>query len=203
MALVSGKPISKQLIVIINEDLTDNSKLAQAIHWMGENEKSPILYLVPVERLENMMVVSRNMATMKAVTSANRLQVSAKTVLTEDWLETLKKVIGPNDIIVCQEEQTVLTGRFKTEALGEYLSENFKNPIQTMSGYYHPVQTAAKKWMHELIGLLGVLVILGVFTWLQINGEKALNDPYASIFVTLLFIIEMSVIIVWYKLAFR
>lgn len=203
MAFVSENPISKQLIVVINEDLANNSKLAQAIHWMGTNDNCSILYLVPVERLENMLTVSRNMATMKAVTSANRLQVSAKTVLSEDWLKTLKKVVGPDDIIVCQEEQTVLNGRFKPEPLGDYLSEKFNNPVQTMSGYYHPVQTIAKKWMHELIGLIGLLVILGVFTWLQINVEEALIDPYGSIFIIITFIIEMGSIIIWHKFAFR
>jgi len=203
MNLIPENTKSKQLIVVINEDLANNSKLSQAIHWIGANDHCSILYLVTVDRLENMLTVSRNMATMKAVTSANRLQVSTKIVLSEDWLKTLKTVIRPDDIIVCQEEQTVLNGRFKPEALGDYLSENFKNPIQTMSGYYHPVQTAAKKWMHELIGLLGVLVILGLFTWLQIYVDNALDNPYSSIFVTITFIIEMGVVIVWHKLAFR
>ncbi len=203
MAFVSENPISKQLIVVINEDLANNSKLAQAIHWMGTNDNCSILYLVPVERLENMLTVSRNMATMKAVTSANRLQVSAKTVLSEDWLKTLKKVVGPDDIIVCQEEQTVLNGRFKPEALGDYLSEKFNNPVQTMSGYYHPVQTMAKKWMHELIGLMGLLVILSVFTWLQIKVDEALVDPYGSIFIMITFMIEMGAIIIWHKFTFK
>ena len=203
MAIVSENPISKQLIVVINEDLANNSKLSQAIHWMGSNDNCSILYLVPVERPENMLTVSRNMATMKAVTSANRLQVSSKIVFSEDWLITLEKVVGPNDIIVCQEEQTVMNGRFKPESLGNFLAEKFSNPIQSMSGYYHPVRTKAKKWMHELVGLLGVLVILGGFTWVQINVDKALDDPYALIFVMITFIIEMCAMIVWHKLAFR
>lgn len=202
MDFVTENSISRQLIVVINEELANNSKLAQAIHWMGANGHCSVLYLVPVSRPENMLTVSRNMATMKAVTSANRLPVSAKTVLSEDWLKTLKKVIGPNDIIVCQEEQTVLNGHFKPEALGDYLSEKFNNPVQTMSGYYHPVQTIAKKWMHELIGLIGLLVILGVFTWLQINVDEALADPYGSIFIMITFMIEMGAIIIWQKLAF-
>ena len=203
MDIVAETPINKQMIVVINEDLANNSKLAQSIHWMGANDHCSILYLVPVERLENMLTVSRNMATMKAVTSANRLQVSVKTVLSEDWLKTLKKIVRPADIIVCQAEQTVMNGRFKPESLGDYLSEKFNNPVQTMSGYYHPVKTMAKKWMHELVGLLGVLVILGVFTWLQINGEKALVDPYASIYIMITFVIEMALVIIWHKLTFR
>jgi hypothetical protein len=202
MALVAENTISKQLIVVINEDLANNSKLAQAIHWMGTNDNCSILYLVPVERLENMVMVSRNMATMKAVTSANRLQVSSKTVLSEDWLKTLGKVIGPNDIIVCQEEQTVLNGRFKPVSLGSFLTKKFTNPVQIMSGYYHPIQTTVKKWMHELIGLIGLLVILGVFTWLQINVDEALIDPYGSIFIMITFIIEMGAIIIWHKFTF-
>jgi hypothetical protein len=203
MEKVAETPIYKQLIVVINEDLANNSKLAQAIHWMGANDNCSILYLVPVERLDNMLTVSRNMTTMKAITAGNRLQVSVKTVLSEDWLKTLKKVVKPNDIIVCQEEQTVVNGRFKPEALGDFLSEKFNNPVQTMSGYYHPVQTMAKKWLHELIGLLGVLVILGVFTWLQITVDKALADPYASIYIMITFMIEIGLVIIWHRLTFR
>lgn len=192
-----------QLIVLINEDLANNSKLAQAIHWMGSNDNCSILYLVLVNRLDNMITVSRNMATMKAISAGNRLNVSVKTVLSEDWQEALKKVIGPNDIVVCQEEETVLNGRFKPEALGDYLSVKFNYPVRTMSGYYHPVQARAKKWLRELIGLIGVLVILGVFTWLQINVDTALTDPYDTIYVIFTFIIEMGAIIIWHKFAFR
>lgn len=203
MNLLAENTDSKKMIVVINEDLANNSKLAQAIHWMGAKDHFSILYLVPVERLENMLSVSRNMATMKAVTSANRLQVSARTVLSDEWCKTLEKEIGPKDVIVCQAEQTVLNGRFKPEALSDFLSEKFNNPIQIMSGYYHPVQAMAKKWTRELISLLGVLVILGVFTWLQINGDKALADPYASIYIMITFMIEMGLVIIWHKLTFR
>lgn len=203
MDLTRDRNLSKHLIVIITEDLANNKGLAQEVHWLGFNENCPIYYLVLVDRVDNMLTISRNMATMKAVTSANRLQVDFKLILTEDWLETLGKVTYPGDIIICQEEQSVIIGRLNTIPLCEFLTNKFNNSVRTMSGYYHPLKTTAKKWGREIFGYLGLLIIMAGFTWLQISLDQALDNPISTVYSVITFCIELGMILIWYKFAFR
>lgn len=194
---------SKRLIVLIADCQANNHDLAHAVHWMADRERRSVLYLVLGDDCENMLEVSRNMATMKAVTSGNRLPVDVKLVGKGYWIDELRKITSPADVILCQEEQTVVNGLFKTIPIGDFLSSHFSAPVRTISGYYHPFQTQAKKWLHEFFALLGFLVIMAVFTWLQIRLDQAFGGPAAKIYVIVMFGVEMGAIWAWYKFAYR
>ena len=96
------KTKANRIIALINEDLINRNDLAQELYRLGTQSDSPIIYMVVVNREENMATVIRNMATMRAVTAANRLMVEVKTALTSDWLVMLRKLVKPGDLVVCQ-----------------------------------------------------------------------------------------------------
>lgn len=203
MRLPIDQKQSRRLIVLIPDCQADDYDLARAVHWMAEGDRLSVLYLVLGDDCENMLEASRNMATMKAVTSGNRLTVDVKLIEKGNWIDELRKIIRPADVILCQEEQTVINGLFKTIPIGDFLSSQFNVPVRTISGYYHPFQTQAKKWLHEFFALLGFLVIIAVFTWLQIRLDQAFGGPLAKIYVIVMFCIEMGAIWTWYKFAYR
>ena len=193
--------ICKRLIVVINEDIVNNHELSQEIYQMGTREQCCILYLVLVQHLEDILPVSRNMATMKAMTAGNRLQVDVKTIISEDWLETIKKLVHSGDVIVCQAEQTVRNGLFRTKPLYEFLSQKMNLPVRFLSGYDHPIRRGMRNWLHVLLALISLLAILGFFGWLQIRLDEFLIDPLATIYITITFCFEMLAVILWNKIA--
>lgn len=196
------KTKANRIIALINEDLINRNDLAQELYWLGAQSDSTIIYLVLVSREENMATVIRNMATMRAITAANRLVVEVKTALTSDWLLMLKKFVKPGDLVVCQEEQTVKTGKFKTGPVCEFLTNQISNPVHKMTGFYHPIRSGLKNWLRETMGLFGLLAILGVFTWLQIELDQSLTKPLSSIYIIITFFFEVGAVVVWNKFAF-
>ena len=203
MELRIDQEISKRFIVLITENLVNRGELAHKIHWMATTENMQILYLVLIDNTDNMLAVSRDMATMKALTSANKLEVGATLTETGSWLETLRKIACPGDVIICQEEQMVVNGLFKTIPIRDFLSSHLNSPVRTISGYYPPMQIQTKKWLYEVFGFLGFLIILAGFTWLQIRLDQALDDLTGKIMVMVTFCIEMSAIWAWYKFTYR
>lgn len=191
-----------RIIALINEDLINRNDLAQELYRLGTQSDSPIIYMVVVNREENMATVIRNMATMRAVTAANRLMVEVKTALTSDWLVMLRKLVKPGDLVVCQEEQTVKIGKFKTSPVCDFLTNQISNPIHKLTGFYHPIRSGLKNWLHETIGLVGLLAILAVFTWLQIELDQSLTKPLSSIYIIITFCFEVGAVVVWNKFAF-
>lgn len=192
-----------RLVVLIDENLVTNTDFAHAIHWIATRENLPVLYLVLVSDRENIVLVTRDLATMKAVTSANRLTVEAKVTEIGDWLEELRKLTSPGDIIVCQEEQTISNGLFRSVSISDFLSDALESPVRTVSGYYHPRRMRGRKWFYEVIALLGFLIILSVFTWLQVRLEQTFDGSTAKVFILLTFCVEMGAVWAWNKFTFQ
>jgi len=191
-----------RIIALINEDLINRNDLAQELYRKGAQADCPIIYLVLVSHEENMTTVIRNMATMKAVTAANRLAVEVKTALKSDWLVMLKKMAKPGDVIFCQEEQTVKYEHLKTIPVCDFLASQVSIPVEKMTGFYHPIRSGVKNWLHGMIGVIGLLVILAGFTWLQIRLEQALTDPLSTIYIIITFLLELGSVVIWNKFAF-
>lgn len=203
MDLLMNQKNSTRLIVLIPECMANNSDLAHAIYWMAEPDNLSVLYLVFVDKGENLLEVSRNMATMKALTSSNKLSVEVKIAKTGHWLDTLSKITEPNDVIICQEELTVANGFLNTMLLGNFLSRHMESPVRILSGYYHPFQSMTKKWLHELFNWIVLIAIIAVFTWLQISLDQAFRDPIAKIHIMISFCIEIGAVWAWYKIISR
>lgn len=203
MELLIQQQTSKRLIIIITPSLSNNFDLAHAVHWLAEPEALSILYLVLVSEKDNLLEISRNMATMKAVTAANRVSVDVKLAKFGNWLQTLHQITNPMDTLICQEEQTVGVGPFKTLPLGDFLSSHIDLPVQTMVGYYRPFQTMTKKWLREFFVTMVFLGILAGFTWLQIGLDQVLDSPITIIYTLLTFGIEIGLIWAWYKFITR
>lgn len=196
--------LSRRFIVVITDRMANNRELAHAIHWMAaDSENMPVLYLVLVDDKENLLAAARDMVTMKAVTAANRLLVEVRLTDKSDWFETLRKIAGSGDVIICQEEQMVMNGLFKSIPISDFLSSHVNLTVRPIAGYFHPIRTDHKKRFPEIFALFGFLVILAFFTWLQIRVDLALDGTLAKIFVMIAFCIELGAVWAWNKFSYR
>ena len=191
-----------RLIVVMDDCQANDQDLAHAIYWLARQENLTVLYLVLVEDHDNGMAVTRDMATMKALTAANKLQVEVSLIEKGDWSKILRKILCPGDVVICQEELTIVNGLSKPIPVSEYLSTHLKVPVHRISGFYHPSLECPKKRLPEFIKSLGFLVILAVFTWLQIKLDLLLDGWVQYMFIITTFCIEMGVIWNWYKFTY-
>lgn len=109
---------------------------------------------------------------MVALTSSSMALVNSKLVSTQEWYEALREIYHPGDILVCQEEQTVKAGFFKTLAVREFLKTTLNPPIRTMSGYYPPWQVQTRRWLRSLLVWAGFLVVIILFGLLEIQIDQ-------------------------------
>ena len=203
MTEIFEKTNLERLIVLISDDLSSNTDLAQEIFKLADCKFLSVLYLVILNNGNNTLEVIRNMATLKAITSSNRLFVEIKLTELNNWYKKLYSIIGPNDVLVCQKEQTVSNGRFKTRPVSEFISSNFNIPIYTMSGYYQSSTSTLKNWFHEFIGLVVFLLIIALFTWLQISLNQTLDGSMETIHITISFLAEITCIWAWDNFYFQ
>ncbi len=187
----------KRLIVLVPDCLADNMGLAHKIHWMAIRDACEVYYLTLVDDYEKMLAVSRCMATVKAVTAGNWLVVNSRVTETKEWLQTLRDIYRPGDIIVCHEEQLVKQGPLKTIPASEFLRETFHLPVYTISGFYHPQQVQVRHWLVSLLFWIGCLVILGIFTLLEIQMDQVAQGITRVMVLTFLVLFEVGAIWTW------
>jgi hypothetical protein len=194
-----AQTITKRLIVVIDDCQANDQDLAHAVYWLACQENQAVLYLVLVADRENQMAVFRDMTTMKAITAANRLQVDVSLVEKNEWLNGLRNIVCPGDLIICQQEHTFASSLSQPTSISEYLSSNLMVPVHTISGFYHPRQECVKKQVPEFVSLLGYLVILATFTWLQVKLDLLLNGWVQTVLILTAFCIEMGAVWIWNK----
>ena len=194
---------TKRMIVILKEDFTNHHALANKIHEIAAERDFSVLFLVFVGRQENLLSASRNMVAMKAITAAGQLEVTVETKLIDDWLATMKQTVKPDDVIFCQEEQTVFNDRFHPVGLSTFLKSKFSNPVEELAISYTPVRKVIWRWTLGLGKLLGFLIIIGLFTWLEINLETSLTGSLYTIYMIFTFSFELGAILLWNKLLYR
>ncbi len=190
----------KRLIVLITDDLAGNLQLAYKIHWMAALDKRDVFFLALVDGEEQWLTTSRHLATMKAATCSEQIKTTSKLILRDNWLKTLQETYNPGDIVVCQQEQSVSIGFMKTIPMQEFLQGTMKIPIRSMSGLYHPWQIQVSHWIHNVVFWLGGLIILGIFSYLEIQIENTAEGlaRIALWFIVICF--EFGTLLAWNRL---
>jgi hypothetical protein len=187
----------KRLIVLVPDCLSTDMNMAHKIHWMATRDHCDVLYLTLISDEEKLMAVSLQMATMKAVTAGSWLVVSSKLTDTRAWLRTLREVYRPGDILVCHEEQWVKDGLFRTRPASDYLRETLHVPVDTIAGFYHPEQVQINHWLHSLLFWVGCLVILGIFTFIEIQMDQNAQGAARMVVLVMLVFFEIAAIWTW------
>lgn len=192
-----------RFIVPIFNFINDNQNFSKEIYDRADAMNYAVLYLVILDHESDYLEISREMTTLQAQTSANKLSVNVKIVYGENWFDFLEKSIKPNDIFICQEEYLVYDQYFKVIPLSSYLQDNYPNQVQIMRGYFEQRKSPLTTSLSEIAGLLGFLVIIGLFTWLQVSIESELSVFLSKIVISITFFFEIGAILIWHKIIFN
>lgn len=191
MNLTTETQVKSRLIVLIPDQLASHTGLARQIHHMADQENLAVLYLVRVDDGDEKLDAMRHMATMKAVTSASRLDVDTMLIKAEDCREIIQKIASPGDRVAVLDKQAAAGGYIKMTPVSEFLADRLPTGIP-------PARPARMPpWINQIISLAGFLILIAVFTWLEINLDLAFNGTVQKILLILLFGAELGSIVVW------
>jgi len=193
----------KRLIVILPEYLAGNLELANKVYWMGIREHREILYLTLVDELERRLTVSRSMATMRALTTGNGMPVTAVLIETSSWMNALKGIFHPGDVIVCQDEQTVKDGLFRTLPLRDFLIESFQTTVFPLSGFYQPQKLQVKTWVREIVFWTGALILMAGFFTIDIHFARLATGMARTALGIMGIVLELGAILAWSRVVHR
>lgn len=165
----------KRMIVILSESEAGNLSVAYRVHWIAVREQRDVLYLTLVKDIAEMMTCVRRMATMKAATEGDHVFAMSKLIPAGEWQKTIQEITGPEDILVCQEDQTVKTGFMKAQPASVYLAGLLGRPIHTLPAEKSAWRGQAQRWLLGAAFWLGFIAILVVFSLLEIQIDRTVQ----------------------------
>jgi hypothetical protein len=192
-----GLETKKRLIVFVPEGAAGNPDMAKKIYWMALRDHRDVVYLALIDQYDQRDRVSRHIATMKALTADESVKVTSKYSLADEWLSTLNELYRPGDSIVCHEEQRIRAGFLATTPMHVWLSNLYKAPIHTISGFYHPWRVLSHKLLYSLAFWVGCIVILGFFSFLEIQIDQTVKGLAHSILLFVALAFEFGSLLVW------
>ena len=192
-----GQEKKKRLIVLLPVCMANDFELAHMIHWMAYQKKCDVFYMTVAESNDNSLALSRDMATLKAVTAGNGLQAQWIQASPTNWLARLQDIYRPEDEMVCSEEQTIDHDSFGKVKLYHFVKEATAADIHPVSGFYPTQEVKRKKRLPEYLSWMGFLAIIALVTWLQIQVDAAIHGTASTVIVLILLCIEFGAIWAW------
>jgi hypothetical protein len=187
-------------IVLLPESLTEDQELTHKIYWKAMWEKIAVFFLILVDDPERCLQVRRRMATIAAQISDDVTKVEWDTVDSDHYIQELRRIVRSGDIVVCQKEQRVRSGLFKSEPIGEYIQDREKIQVITLSGFYSEKRKKNKARIKGLLSLFWALSILIFFSFLEIQMDLALTGVGRKMMLMLLIIFEAGAFYAWNSL---
>ncbi len=197
MDIENSENNNNRMIVILPEIMAGNMTLANSIVSLAERDSKNIIYLVLGEDEHNLLQISRRMATMKAASGKSAIKTTSKTIQKNDWVDSLKNIYQKGDIVICPQELSVSTGFLKTKPITVYIETELHIPVKFLTGFSSPWKEKSKQWLHSLYFWGGCLVLMGLFTFLEIQIDLDFYGSTQTILFMLSLAFEFALLLTW------
>lgn len=191
---------SHRLIVLVPDVIIDPLDFAHRVHWLAMEFSRDVLYLALTRRDQDHLALDRMLATLKAVTADSLCRVESAIVEDADWVEAVRGLYNPGDLVICHENQTVKMPHSETISLEDYLRTYDKMPVDALHGFYQPAPAPARGWARGLVFWLGCLAILGGFSYLELVSTGTVSSPQHKILLIVLLLFEFGLLTEWTRI---
>ena len=117
--------------------------------------------------------------------------------MSRQWEKSLRNLYRPGDRIVCHTEQAAKVESTQTLSMEQFLRTEFPAQIITLEGFYDPRNEASRPWYRSLLFWGVTLVVLALFTLLEIRMDQLLQGWNLKLVLTLLWVLEIGTVLAW------
>jgi hypothetical protein len=143
----------------------------------------------------------RLLATLAAATRDSQLRVETQLVRGKNWLQVIRALWQPGDLVVCHREQTIRGWNFKRRGLAQTLVTAMNVPVYILDGLCpKPSSDQPGPASRLLRSLLPFLIIIGSFL-LQVQITNSFTNWLYHLLMILSAIIELGLLALWNQMS--
>ncbi len=188
-------PPARRLVVLVPDADVDEAALAARIWSLAAPRQLAVLFLGTARQAAEEFRARRRLALIAALTRDRTLRVDSLLAFGARWLEAVRTVHEPGDLIVCHSE-LVETKRFRPMPLAPALLAAVKAPIYVVAGFYPDLGPERPAWLAQLATWLPPLGLLVAFFALQARLARS-SDWAQTALLYLSIAVEFVLILAW------
>lgn len=182
-----------RMIVLVPDQLLDPAAFSQTIYHMAFQQRREVLYLTLSDARGDLLARDRQMADLKALTEDATLKVGMLSLSAADWVEAVRFVYQPGDLVVCHEAQKVREGWRRWTSLAHVLDEQYHMRVHLLEGFISAQETEPQPFWTATMLWLASLATLVLFTFLEMNMEVMLTGGIKTLILIVLVCVEFGV----------
>ncbi len=190
-------PPARRLIVLVPDTDVDESELATRIWSLASPRGLAVLYLGMIRDVRAESLTRRRLITLAAITRDDWAHVETRLEFEGQWVQVVRRIWEPGDLIVCHAEQALSGGNLKRRSLAQSLVAALNTPVYVLSGFYPELPTEQPKWLARLLAWLPPSGILVIFFALQVRMTQATWGWIQTALLCLSVIVEFGLIGAW------
>lgn len=190
-------PVASRLVVLVPEAEMDEMKFAQTIWALATPRQLPVLFLGRCGEPVNEFVARRRLTNLRTMTHDHYVTVETRLSSRRDWIQAVREVWHPNDLVICHAEQYVLCWGLRRQALGRALTSALQAPVCVLSGLYLNLSPNRPPRTRHLVSLVMSLITLAAFFGIQAWVHQQTNGWVSTTLLVSLVLIEFGLIWFW------
>jgi hypothetical protein len=174
---------TRMVVLIPSVEMTDDFSLTRFLWQLASPKNVSILFLALAEDYETENMLRRKLTTLAAITRDSRVSTDVVVSSSSTWLDAIRSVLRPGDLVICNLEQTARKGWFSTEPLVLNLKKYLKVPVLPISGYTSTElkSDGQKKSRWLTLTFQGVLIAAFLAGGIYVNAQ--LSDKVAEMWM--------------------
>lgn len=125
----------KRLVILVPGDELNEIHFAHQVWELAQIHRSNVLFFTVARNDDELMGAQHRMTHLAAATHDFRTPVSTQVDYQVSWVRALKRVLRPDDLVVCLADQTVPERVFWRKPLRELLARYCKVPVYTLPSH--------------------------------------------------------------------
>jgi hypothetical protein len=186
-----------RMLVLVSRQNISDADFARRIWTMAAPAHMTVVYLCVVNSIEEQMQAERRLATLAAITRDAQVRVEFCVIQGGSWLEAVRKLWKPRDVVVCHAEPAGKKGWSERQPLDQVISTTLKTSVIVLSGF---AEESKPDWKHRFLLIpywLSLIAILAGSFLFQAKIYQADKGFVGTVMVLLTFIVEVSIIWFW------
>jgi hypothetical protein len=182
----------KRLVVLIPENEFGEIELTRRIWQIASSGSLCVLYLcLSCASSDDDTYLRRRLASLAALTRHEQVQVNAEIVRESSWLDSLKKIVSPGDLLVCSDRHHASHWLIHRKNLGWQLSTTMGIPVYLLVGLNLGPSVHHTHWINEIVYWLAAISILFAFGWFQVQMDRFIDGWLLTVVLLLTVVAEI------------
>jgi hypothetical protein len=190
----------KRLVVLVSPYIVDETEFSKYILSLADKKFTDVLLLMLATNYEDEANGHLQLFTINSLLTGFAFTMKSQMVYGKSWENNLKPIVTEKDTVVCPHDVMVSVGIFSKESLSVRLGKKLNANMIIYAGFVKNDPVHAHNPVRALTFWIGAIAIIVSFFWLGSLIDTKLAGWIATLFLSILTLVQIALGYLWFLL---